>query len=124
MKKIIAVSVLLTMVVLSWCGLNKKSEVTVDLSTWTSKTDVVMDNEVKWKYVFDDANCQSYVTLMECLIDKTPDAAKKQTISSFEKVMELWKGLDKAALPSTCKNTVDMLQNQKDVFTKAGCELK
>lgn len=123
MKKIITVVILLSIVALSWCGLNKKSETSVDSLTWATTTGAV-DNTIKWKYVFEDTNCQSYVALMECLIDKTPDAAKSQTISSFEKVMELWEWLDKTALPSTCKNTVDMLQNQKDVFLKAGCELK
>lgn len=124
MKKFITVFVLLIGIVLSWCGLTKKSDVSVDSLSWVTKTNVVNDNILKWKYVFDDVNCQSYVTLMECLIDKTPDTAKSQTISSFEKVMELWKGLDKSALPSTCKNTIEMLQNQKDVFMKAWCELK
>lgn len=123
MKKIITVLTLLCFIVLSWCGISKKVDTSLDSSTWVVKTNSA-DNTIKWKYVFEDTNCQSYVALMECLIDKTPDAAKKQTISSFEKVMELWKGLDKSALPSTCKNTVDMLQNQKDVFTKAGCDLK
>jgi hypothetical protein len=84
---------------------------------------VVVVQDVKGKYVFEDENCIRYVKLMECLIDKTPDAAKNQTISSFEKVMDLRKGLEVTALPMTCKNTMDMLQNQKDVFAKAGCEI-
>ena len=80
--------------------------------------------DIKGKYSFDDENCNKYVKLMECLIDKTPEAAKNQTADSFKKVMELWSWLEKTVLPSTCKNTIDMLTNQKDVFEKVGCTIK
>ena len=120
MKKITTLLTLLIVIVLSWCGLIKKDESNV--VEWNNSDTVTTTTKVNWKYTFEDENCQSYVNLMECLIDKTPDAAKNQTISSFEKVMELRNGLDKATLPSTCKNTVDMLKNQKEVFIKAGCD--
>jgi hypothetical protein len=56
---------------------------------------------------------------MECLIDKTPETAKDQTITSLTKVLDLRKGMEKTALPATCKNTMEMLSNQKEVFEKA-----
>lgn len=89
----------------------------VDKTEETTTTSTT--SQIKGKYSFGDENCDKYVKLMECLIDKTPDSAKSQTISSFEKVMELWKGLDKSVIAGTCKNTIDMLNNQKDVFEKA-----
>lgn len=125
MKKIALGIFFVLTIVVGWCSLFKKEE-TVDSGTGNMETDtgsVVVEN-VKGKYSFEDENCNKYVALMECLLDKTPDAAKDQTTKSFVKVMELWQGLEKTALPDTCKNTMDMLQDQKEVFAKAGCELK
>lgn len=95
------------------------------VNPWTDQTtSTTTPADIKGKYSFDDENCNKYVKLMECLIDKTPEAAKNQTADSFKKVMELWSWLEKTVLPSTCKNTIDMLTNQKDVFEKVGCTIK
>lgn len=105
-------------VILAGCGMNKNTTTTgsgdAEVKTTTAATE----------YSFEDANCQSYVDLMECLIDKTPEASKEQTQKSFDQVMSMWKGLDATQLPSTCKQTMDMLANQKEVFANAGCPLK
>jgi len=134
MKKIFLVClVLLSSLLLVWCGSKKEVSTEEAVNQWTTTWDMVDKTEettttsttsqIKGKYSFGDENCDKYVKLMECLIDKTPDSAKSQTISSFEKVMELWKGLDKSVIAGTCKNTIDMLNNQKDVFEKAWCAL-
>lgn len=131
MKKLIVVSLVCMTVVASWCSLFGKNisswkDTWSDGSstTWTQAQENSVDTAtIKGKYVFEDENCNKYVKLMECLIDKTPDSAKWQTISSFEKVMSLWQWLEKTALPGTCKSTMEMLENQKDVFAKAWCEL-
>lgn len=126
LKKVSLCVLLFGFIFLAGCGLKWDNNTTTETSETNNSTGVnqTAKNSVKGKYSFTNSDCQQYVTLMECLIDKTPDVAKDQTISSFEKVMELWKWLDAAALPSTCKNTIDMLQNQKDVFEKAGCSIK
>mgnify|MGYP003436400313 CR=1 FL=1 len=117
MKKSFLLMAFVCAVVLSGCSMGTT---TVSGETTTTTTTKTSDT----KYSFDDANCQSYVDLMECLIDKTPEASKDQTQKSFDQVMSMWKGLDATQLPSTCKQTMDMLVNQKDVFANAGCPLK
>ncbi len=111
---------------LVWCSLFGKNSDTSDNMelTWVLSSGAALAASVKGKYTFDDDNCNKYVRLMECLLDKTPDTAKEQTVKSFEKVMELWKWLEKTALPETCKNTMNMLEDQKDVFAKAGCAIE
>jgi uncharacterized lipoprotein YehR (DUF1307 family) len=117
MKKTFLLLVLVCTVVLAGCSMGKKTTTTGsgDTTTTTSSANT--------KYSFEDANCQSYVDLMECLIDKTPEASKEQTQKSFDQVMSMWKSLDATTLPSTCKQTMDMLANQKEVFANAGCPL-
>lgn len=124
MKKINLFLLLACILVIAWCSMWKKTTNNQDTNVWSWDTQNIVSGSVKWKYSFDNKDCQTYVKLMECLIDKTPEAAKNQTISSFEKVMQLWKWLDASTLPSTCKNTIEMLQNQKEVFAKAGCNLE
>ncbi len=154
MKKITLLLTLVCVTVLVGCSLNKKTttidetnldgtkttvewsidDTTTDDTTIEENKDTQQDAtkeeitttpaDVIGKYSFDDENCNKYVKLMECLIEKTPDSAKNQTADSFKKVMELWSGFEKNLLPSTCKNTIDMLTNQKDVFAKVGCEIK
>ena len=127
MKKLLVSFLLFATIILGWCSLfwSKNSD-DAGATTWSmdASTGNALVASVKWKYSFEDENCNKYVALMECLLDKTPDAAKEQTANSFVKVMELWQGLEKTALPETCKNTMNMLQDQKEVFAKAGCELK
>lgn len=86
-------------------------------------TDVAVDNDIKGKYTFEDANCQKYVALMECLVDKTPEEGKASTIDAFTKVMSLWTSLEPEQLPSVCQQSMDALTSQADVFANAGCPL-
>lgn len=132
MKKLLILIIWILCVVVSWCTLFKK-ELNTDIiepiesgsqAVEITETAETFDKNAFLKeYKFEDENCNKYVNLMACLIDKTPDVAKNQTITSFKKVMDLWNGMEDSALPSTCKNTIDMLNNQKEVFEKAGCSL-
>ena len=80
--------------------------------------------DIKGKYTFEDANCQKYVSLMECLVEKTPEEGKASTIDAFSKVMELWNTLGADQLPSVCKEAMGQLTKQSDIFSNAGCALK
>jgi|GEM_PF-3860886 len=123
MKKLMMAFLLMSTTILAGCSFFGKKVTTTDTvsdtNTATTSTGQVMAEAVKGKYNFGDENCNKYVKLMECLLDKTPDTAKEQTVRSFEKVMDLWNGMEKDALPETCKNTINMLQDQKEVFQKA-----
>ena len=122
MKKIVMTLLLVTTTILAGCSLFGKKIATTETASDTvaaPSTGQAMAEAVKGKYNFGDENCNKYVKLMECLLDKTPDTAKEQTVKSFEKVMDLWNGMEKNALPETCKNTINMLQDQKEVFQKA-----
>lgn len=113
---------LVNMTILAGCSLFGKKTTTTDAvsdAITTTSTGQAMAQAIKGKYNFGDENCNKYVKLMECLLDKTPDTAKEQTVRSFEKVMDLRNGMEKDALPETCKNTINMLQDQKEVFQKA-----
>lgn len=99
-------------------------------STWeivdetaNETTDVAIDSDIKGKYTFEDPNCQKYVSLMECLVEKTPEEGKASTISAFAKVMDLWNSLNVDQLPSVCQQSMDALASQSDVFANAGCPL-
>lgn len=92
--------------------------------TTEEATDVAVDNDIKGKYTFEDANCQKYVSLMECLVEKTPEEGKASTIDAFSKVMELWNTIGEDQLPSVCQQAMDQLASQADVFSNAGCSLE
>lgn len=150
MKKLLFVLALSTLIFTYGCG--KKTNVDVNVNSGATETGVVVDatwaldnadnttevadntNEevasgtaavvdIKGKYTFEDANCQKYVSLMECLVDKTPAEGKGQTVQAFTKVMELWTSLNKDQLPDVCKQSMDALASQSEVFANAGCPL-
>ncbi len=100
-------------------------EMTDEVASWTTDetTGAVADTNIKGKYVFEDANCKKYVALMECLVDKTPEWSKASTINAFERVMNLWETLGADKLPDVCKQAVDALASQSEVFASAGCPL-
>ena len=62
------------------------------------------------------ANCKKYVDGMNACFEKMPEAGRGMAKDAMQKSMEAWKGMDAAALDSTCKSMLDTAKQSMAAF--------
>lgn len=87
----------------------------------TGSTGMVKDKPEA--YNFDIPNCDKYVKLMECVIDKIPAGKRTDTITQYEQVIKMRKGFSGADLKAICDQTIDSLKDTSGSFEQIGCSL-
>ncbi len=74
-------------------------------------------------YNFNITNCDKYVKLMECVIDKIPSGKRTDTISQYEQVIKMRKWFSGEDLKGICDQTIDSLNTSSGSFKQIGCNL-
>lgn len=93
----------------------------------SSTTSVSKNTSVKKvnNYIVKDTNCKNYLSLMSCLVDNTTlPIVKKNTIKDFNNVIDTRNTLSPLLISSTCEQTMEILQENKELFSNAGCLLQ
>lgn len=109
MKKIASLSILLVLsFVLAACG----------KTTPATTSETASDGKM-----FALEICNNYVSVMTCVIGKSPVQIQAQTQKSLDQVLDLWKTLSPDQLENACTETMKTLDTQKTAIQDMGCNL-
>lgn len=113
MKKTLSLTVVLCAAfVLAACG---NSSSTPSTTTWSIATGA--------QELFTTKVCNSYIHVMQCVIEKSPDSIKTQTQQSLDEIVSLWKTLTPEQTEKACDAAYKVLETQKEQLATMWCTL-
>jgi hypothetical protein len=69
-------------------------------------------------------SCQKYVNFMQCVVSKTPEAARSQAQAGLDQAIAQFKTLSVDQQTQACDMATKALEANKDSYAQLGCEIK
>lgn len=112
MKKNLLIITGIATLILAWCWASSSMTNT----NWSGSVESLSTS-------FWIESCDRYTKLMDCVMDKIPEAQKEQTQKMYDEAMKSRKALPSEQLKQVCDTTMTQLETMKDTYKTMGCEM-